>query len=135
MKVEKEETDNGVIVSGAKVVATGSAITNYNFISHYGLPIKRPEYALICTVPMDAPGIKLDLANLPTHRTQTVTGTPYDYPLSSRIDENDAVFIFDKVLVPWENIFAYGDPDQINGFMPKTGFIQRFTYQGSSAWL
>src|SRR5699024_4308208 len=40
------------------------------------------------------------------------------------------VFIFDKVEVPWENIFAYGDPDQINGFMPKTGFIERFTFQG-----
>ena len=26
----------GLIVSGAKVVATGSALTNYNFIAHYG---------------------------------------------------------------------------------------------------
>lgn len=128
MKVEKE-TDSGVIVSGAKVVATGSAITNFNFISHYGLPIKKPEYALICTVPMDAPGIKL-ISRASYSQNAAVTGTPFDYPLSSRMDENDAVFIFDKVLVPWENIFAYGDPDQINGFMPKTGFIQRFTYQG-----
>ncbi|MFI7493670.1 4-hydroxyphenylacetate 3-hydroxylase family protein [Kocuria sp. M4R2S49] len=128
MKVEKE-TDNGVIVSGAKVVATGSAITNFNFISHYGLPIKKPEYAIICTVPMDAPGIKL-ISRTSYAQNAQVTGTPFDYPLSSRMDENDAVFIFDKVLVPWENIFAYGDPDQINGFMPQTGFIQRFTYQG-----
>jgi aromatic ring hydroxylase len=30
-------------------------------------------------------------------------------PLSSRIDENDAVFILDKVLVPWENVFVYAD--------------------------
>lgn len=51
MKVEKE-TDAGLIVSGAKVVATGSAITNYNFIAHYGLPIKKKQFALICTVPM-----------------------------------------------------------------------------------
>lgn len=128
MKVEKE-TDSGVIVSGAKVVATGSAITNYNFISHYGLPIKRPEFAIICTVPMDAPGVKL--ISRPSYaQNAAITGTPFDYPLSSRLDENDAVFVFDKVLVPWENIFAYGDPDQINGFMPKTGFINRFTFQG-----
>ncbi|GGE74556.1 4-hydroxyphenylacetate 3-hydroxylase family protein [Nesterenkonia cremea] len=128
MKVEKE-TDNGLVVSGAKVVATGSAITNYNFISHYGLPIKKPEFAIICTVPMDAPGVKL-VSRASYAQNAAVTGTPFDYPLSSRMDENDAVFIFDKVLVPWENVFAYGDPDQINGFMPKTGFIQRFTYQG-----
>ena len=128
MRVEKE-TDNGVIVSGAKVVATGSAITNFNFISHYGLPIKKKEFAIICTVPMDAPGIKL-ISRTSYAQNAAVTGTPFDYPLSSRMDENDAVFIFDKVLVPWENIFAYGDPDQINGFMPQTGFIQRFTFQG-----
>ncbi|MGH3518090.1 MAG: 4-hydroxyphenylacetate 3-hydroxylase N-terminal domain-containing protein, partial [Haloechinothrix sp.] len=34
MHVE-EERDDGLIVSGAKVVATGSAITHYNFIAHY----------------------------------------------------------------------------------------------------
>ena len=51
MHVE-EEHDDGLVVSGAKVVATGSAITNYNFIAHYGLPIKKREFALVCTVPM-----------------------------------------------------------------------------------
>jgi aromatic ring hydroxylase len=34
--VEKE-TDAGVIVSGAKCVATGSALTHHNFIGYYGL--------------------------------------------------------------------------------------------------
>ena len=56
--VEKE-TDAGLVVSGAKVVATGSALTHYNFIAHYGLPIKKREFALVATVPMDAPGMKL----------------------------------------------------------------------------
>ena len=30
----ERETDAGLIVSGAKVVATGSALTHYNFIAH-----------------------------------------------------------------------------------------------------
>lgn len=128
MKVEKE-TDSGLIVSGAKVVATGSAITNYNFIAHYGLPVKRKEFALICTVPMDAPGVKL-ISRTSYAQQAAVMGTPFDYPLSSRLDENDAVFVFDKVLIPWENVFAYGDVEKINSFFPQTGFINRFTYQG-----
>ncbi|MCB5293718.1 4-hydroxyphenylacetate 3-hydroxylase family protein [Arthrobacter sp. SO3] len=128
MKVEKE-TDSGLIVSGAKVVATGSAITNYNFIAHYGLPIKRKEFALICTVPMDAPGVKLISRASYAHQA-AVMGTPFDYPLSSRMDENDSVFVFDKVLIPWENVFAYGDVEKINNFFPQTGFINRFTFQG-----
>ena len=36
-----------------------------------------------------------------------VMGTPFDYPLSSRFDENDSIMVFDRVLVPWENVFAY----------------------------
>lgn len=128
MKVE-QETDAGLVVSGAKVVATGSAITNYNFIAHYGLPIKKKEFALICTVPMDAPGIKLICR--PSYTMQAaVMGSPFDYPLSSRLDENDTIFIFDKVLVPWENVFLYGDIDKINSFFPQSGFIPRFTFHG-----
>lgn len=128
MKVEKE-TDAGLIVSGAKVVATGSAITNYNFIAHYGLPIKKKEFALICTVPMDAPGIKL-ISRTSYSQNAAVIGSPFDYPLSSRFDENDAIFIFDKVLVPWENVFMYGDVEKINAFFPQSGFLPRFTFQG-----
>lgn len=90
MKVEKE-TDAGLIVSGAKVVATGSAITNYNFIAHYGLPIKKKQFALICTVPMDAPGVKLICRTSYTEHA-AVMGSPFDYPLSSRMDENDTIF-------------------------------------------
>ena len=117
------------MVSGAKVVATGSAITNYNFIAHYGLPIKKKEFALICTVPMDAPGVKL-ICRTSFTQNAAVMGSPFDYPLSSRMDENDTIFIFDKVLVPWENVFMYGDVDKINAFFPQSGFLQRFTFQG-----
>jgi mannose-6-phosphate isomerase-like protein (cupin superfamily) len=51
----EEEKDNGLIVSGAKVVAAGSAITHMNFIAHFGIMLKKREFALICTVPMGAP--------------------------------------------------------------------------------
>ncbi|RHW26175.1 Pyoverdin chromophore biosynthetic protein pvcC [Nocardioides immobilis] len=128
MKVEKE-TDAGLIVSGAKVVATGSAITNYNFIAHYGLPIKKREFALVCTVPMNQPGVKL-ISRASYAQNAAIVGTPFDYPLSSRMDENDAIFIFDKVLVPWENVFIYGEADRVNSFFPQSGFLPRALLQG-----
>ena len=31
------QTDAGIVVSGAKVMATGSVLTNYTFIAHHGL--------------------------------------------------------------------------------------------------
>ncbi|MDZ5660395.1 Pyoverdin chromophore biosynthetic protein pvcC [Nocardioides sp. zg-1308] len=128
MKVEKE-TDAGLVVSGAKVVATGSAITHYNFIGHYGLPIRKKQFALVCTVPMNAPGVKL-ICRTSYAQQAARNGSPYDYPLSSRMDENDTIFVFDKVLVPWENVFMYGDVDRVNAFFPQSGFLPRFTFQG-----
>jgi 4-hydroxyphenylacetate 3-monooxygenase len=62
--------------------------------------------------------------------TAAAMGTPYDYPLSSRMDENDSILVFDKVLVPWENVFAYGDIDKVNNFFPRSGFLPRFMFQG-----
>lgn len=126
--VEKE-TDNGLIVSGAKVVATGSAITHFNFISHYGLPLKKREFALVATVPMTAPGLKL-ICRPSYAATAAVMGSPFDYPLSSRLDENDTIFIMDRVLIPWENVFLYGDPEQVNSFVRQSGFLERLTFQG-----
>lgn len=128
MHVEKE-TDAGVVVSGAKVVATGSALTHQNFIAHYGLPIKDKKFALICTVSMDTPGVKL-ISRASYELNAAVMGTPFDYPLSSRLDENDAILVFDKVLIPWENLFVYGDIEKINAFVPSSGFIPRFTLHG-----
>ncbi|WP_327713840.1 Pyoverdin chromophore biosynthetic protein pvcC (plasmid) [Streptomyces sp. NBC_00464] len=127
--VEKE-TDNGLIVSGAKVVATGSAITHFNFISHYGLPLKDKKFALVATVPMDSPGLKL-ICRPSYAATAAVMGSPFDYPLSSRLDENDTIFVMDKVLIPWENVFLYGDVEKVNGFAPQSGFLERLTFHGS----
>jgi 4-hydroxyphenylacetate 3-monooxygenase len=127
--VEKE-TDAGVIVSGAKVVATGSALTHCNFIGFYGpTPLGKPEMALFAIVPMDTSGVKL-ICRPSYELTAATMGSPFDYPLSSRFDENDAILVFDKVLIPWENLFVYRDLEKANSFFPASGFIPRFTLHG-----
>ena len=70
-------------------------------------------------------------SNPPTKsRTVPTLEREIHYPLSSRLDENDAVFIMDKVLVPWENVFVYGDIEKANNFFPRTGFLPRFVVHG-----
>ena len=129
MHVEKER-DDGLIISGAKVVATTSTLTNYNFIANNGaLPIKTKDFAFVCIVPNDSPGLKLYCR--PSYELTAATmGSPFDYPLSSRLDENDSIIVFDKVFVPWENVFAYGDIDKVNNFFPRSGFLPRFMFHG-----
>ena len=129
MHVEKE-TDAGIIVSGAKVVATGSALTNYTFVAHHGLiPLQDKKFAVVFMMPTNAPGVKF-ICRTSYEMTSTAMGSPFDYPLSSRLDENDAVFILDKVLVPWENVFVYGDVEKANNFFPRTGFLPRALLHG-----
>jgi 4-hydroxyphenylacetate 3-monooxygenase len=97
MHIEKE-TDAGLIVSGAKVVATGSALTNYTFVAHHGLiPVGDKAFSTIFMIPNGAPGVKL-ICRASYEMTSTAMGSAFDYPLSSRLDENDAVFILDKAL-------------------------------------
>jgi 4-hydroxyphenylacetate 3-monooxygenase len=124
-----EETDNGLVVSGAKVVATGSALTHANFIAHYGLPVRTKEYAVMFTVPMNAPGVKL-ISRVSYELQAATLGSPFDYPLSSRFDENDAILVLERVLVPWENIFVYGDADKVNTWAPATGVSSRMFLHG-----
>ena len=38
--------------------------SHMNFIAHYGIPLKKKSYALICTIPMGAPGMKLTVSVL-----------------------------------------------------------------------
>ena len=127
--VEKE-TDAGIIVSGAKVVATGSVLTNYTFVAHHGLiPVQDKKFAIVFMVPTNTPGVKF-ICRASYEMTSTAMGSAFDYPLSSRLDENDAVFIMDKVLVPWENVFVYNDIEKANNFFPRTGFLPRFVVHG-----
>jgi 4-hydroxyphenylacetate 3-monooxygenase len=125
-----KETDAGLVVSGAKVVATTSTLTHYNFIANNGaLPIKTKPFAFVCMVPTDSPGLKL-FCRPSYEMTAATMGTPFDYPLSSRMDENDSILVFDNVFVPWENVLAYGDLDKVNSFFPRSGFLNRAMLQG-----
>jgi 4-hydroxyphenylacetate 3-monooxygenase len=124
-----KETDEGVIVRGAKMVATGSAFSNYNFVSYHGsTPIKKEEYAISFFAPMNVPGVKLICR--PSYEYQAaVLGSPFDYPLSSRFDENDAVLVFEDALIPWENFLINGNLE-IASTYHLTGFIWRALMQG-----
>jgi 4-hydroxyphenylacetate 3-monooxygenase len=101
-----EEKDGGIVVSGAQVLGTGSAISNEVFMSCIS-PLRPGEenYALSLAVPIASPGLRVIV------RRPYADGAPsvFDYPLSTRFDETDAVVVFDRVFVPWERVFIYRD--------------------------
>jgi 4-hydroxyphenylacetate 3-monooxygenase len=112
-----EEKDDGIVVRGAQMLATGGAISDYLFVSCIQ-PLKPgdEDYAISFVTPIDTPGLKLYC------RRPYATGQPstFDYPLSTRFDESDALVVFDDVFVPWENVFVYRDVELVRDQFFKT---------------
>ncbi|HXE15914.1 MAG TPA: 4-hydroxyphenylacetate 3-hydroxylase N-terminal domain-containing protein, partial [Stellaceae bacterium] len=74
------ETDGGIIVSGAKVVATSAAMTHYNFMGQSSKTATEDlDMSLMFLVPIDAPGLKL-FCRTSYELAAKRNGTPFDYP-------------------------------------------------------
>jgi 4-hydroxyphenylacetate 3-monooxygenase len=107
----EEETADGLIVSGAKMLATASPYADEILVWPFSL--RRYDkadnrYAIAFAIPADTEGIRF------VSRQPYAHGNSFDNPLSTRFDEMDAVVIFDRVLVPWERVFINQDYDRVN---------------------
>ncbi len=115
------ETEEGIIVRGAKMLATLAPITDEVII--YTFPGFRPgeeDYALSFAVPIDAPGLRM----ICREPVQDGKRSIYDHPLASRFEEQDAVLVFDDVLVPWNRVFIYKNIEAANRIYTDTGINQ-----------
>jgi len=121
------ETADGIIVRGAKVLATLAPYADEQAVyPGQPLPPDAKEFALAFAIPLDTPGLKFlcrDSAAAPG-------ADPFDRPLSSRFDEQDAFCIFDDVLVPWDRLFIDGDVPIYNS-MRETGYAISMTTQST----
>ena len=105
----KEERDDGIVVSGAQMLGTGAALADWIQLSSI-VPLRPGDenYAISVMVPVAAPGV-----TILSRRSYAETGSVYDYPLSSRFDETDALVVYEDVFVPWEHVFVYRDLDLV----------------------
>jgi|FaiFalDrversion3_1042247.scaffolds.fasta_scaffold00241_5 4-hydroxyphenylacetate 3-monooxygenase len=105
------ETERGIVVRGAKMIATAGPYADEILVwsfSHSQYTEETAPYALAFAIPTNSPGLKFIC------REPYGGGDRFDHPLASRYDEMDTVAIFDDVLVPWDRIFIYRDPDKVN---------------------
>ncbi|MDR7303759.1 4-hydroxyphenylacetate 3-hydroxylase family protein [Haloactinomyces albus] len=101
-----EERDDGIIVRGAQMLATGGAVADEIFVSCIKpLTEEDRDFALGFTVPVGADGLKLYCRR----PYAPAANSHYDYPLTTRYDETDALLVFDDVFIPWERVFVYRD--------------------------
>ena len=103
-----DEDDDGVVISGMKMLATAAVYADEILIGNL-IPLA-PEFkkhAITCCIRCNTPGLTL-WARRPYALT---TESELDYPLSYRFDETDCVVVCDRVKVPWENVFLHDDAE------------------------
>jgi 4-hydroxyphenylacetate 3-monooxygenase len=98
------ERDGGIVLRGAQQLATGAVFSDYLFLSCIHPLVPGDEnHAISVAIPMNAPGLRI----YPRRSYATTVTTSFDYPLSSRFDETDALITLDDLFVPWEHVFIY----------------------------
>ncbi len=122
----KEETDAGLMIRGARMLAT-LPMADEIMVFPSTLLQNRPEdapYAFGLSIPTSTEGLKfICRESLDYGRSH------YDHPLGSRFEEMDAVVVFDDVFVPWERVFLYRDVDTCNQAYVATGAIVNMAHQ------
>ncbi len=119
------ETKNGIIVRGARMLATLATFAD-ELTVYPGSDLRAEDgkYALSFAIPMDAPGLKFVCRDSYGKVRDT-----FDYPLSSRFDEMDAMVIFDDVEVPWDRVFLDGDTVGYSEVITDTGWRGHIMHQ------
>jgi len=124
----QKDTDAGIYVSGAKGIATSAALTHYSFVPQ-STATDDSDHAVTFIAPVNAAGVKV-ICRSSYEMAASAIGTPFDYPLSSRFDENDSILVFDNAFIPWENVLIHRDVEKFKKRYPRFGFLAGHQMQG-----
>lgn len=121
-----ERNKEGIIVKGARLLATQGGITDEIVVfSAGGIQDKAKGFAF--SIPSNSNGLTF------VCRDSFVEGdSSFNYPLSSRFEEMDTIVIFDNVLVPWERVFYYDNIEVSNRFMAVSSVLPLTLHQAVS---
>ena len=122
-----KETDAGIIVNGARLLATLGPLADEIEVFPSTVLKATPDnipFAFAFALPIATKGLRLICRD-----SYDMGKSHFDAPLSSRYEEMDAVIVFDNVLVPWERIFMYGEPELCNPAFSATNAVVHMMHQ------
>jgi 4-hydroxyphenylacetate 3-monooxygenase len=120
-----EKNSEGVIIRGARMLATFPLADEILVFPSTVLRSGQDDvpYAMAFALSVSTPGLKFICRESFSHESK------FDHPLASRFDEQDAVVVFDDVLVPWERIFILEDPEKCNLYSDVTNAVVFMAHQ------
>lgn len=121
-----ERNDEGMVIKGAKLLATQGGITDEIIV--FSAPgAQDNSYAYGFSIPSNTKGLKFVCRESFANQ-----GSTFDYPLSSRFEEMDTIVIFDEVTVPWERVFLHDNIRAATKLYAKGKFVPFTLHQIAS---
>lgn len=109
--------DNGLIIKGARLLATQGGLTDEVLVYSAPKMFNDPSEVFAFSIPSNTKGVKFIC------RESFVGGeSTFNHPLSSRYEEMDSIVVFDNVLVPWDCVFYYDHIDAAADFLLQSSF-------------
>ena len=100
-----DRRDDGIVVRGAKAHLTAGPVVNeLIFIPTRMMGEQDADYAVAFAIPVNTPGLTMIC-----RQTGDVSQSTFDYPISRRNIETEAVTVLDDVFVPWDRVFLAGE--------------------------
>lgn len=113
-----EERSDGIVLRGSQMLGTSTAVSDRVLVSCIKpLTPDDVDHAFTAMVPVAARGVKV-YCRRPYACDQP---SSFDYPMSTRFDETDALVVFDDVFVPWSDVFVCRDVDGLRAQWFETG--------------
>jgi len=124
------ETDAGIVVRGARVLATLGPLSDEIAVYSPRLPQmteRHSPFAINFAIPTSTRGLRFLC-----RESFDLGRSHFDHPLGSRFEEMDAIVFFDDVLVPWERVFLLGDVELVNRTAMNTHSMAHTAHQGAA---
>ena len=123
-----EKNQAGVVIRGSRMIVTLLLADEIIVFPSTHLKVTQEDapYTFAFAIPLSTPGIKMIC------RESFAMTSHYDHPLASRFDEQDAIVVFDDVLVPWDRVFLLEDIHVANTFREASGCLAQMCYQATN---
>lgn len=124
-----ERRKDGVVINGAKAHLTGITNSHYVLILPTQALIEGEEdYAIVCAVPLDAPGVTM-IVGRQSCDTRKLEDGDIDVG-NSEFGGVEALTIFDNVFIPNDKIFLNGEVEFVGDVVTKFAAYHRNSYGG-----
>ncbi|WP_223702659.1 4-hydroxyphenylacetate 3-monooxygenase, oxygenase component [Sutcliffiella deserti] len=112
-----DKTSEGLVIKGARLLATQGGITDEIIVSSSGLKMFEEPFAYAFSIPSNTEGLKFIC-----RESFAYDASNFNHPLGSRFEEMDSVVVFDNVIVPWERVFVVENIEAANNLYSKSSY-------------